>query len=341
MPDMPINSRLAEIAASIPERFDSTWEGYNPNFAAAIDAIRPLMQLRDDADSVFVARALDYVSARNIIVLRQENGIDQLVPESNEIPVGAESVIYKIFDAVGMAKIIGANVDDLPRVDVRAVERTARVQTIGVSYGYTFQEVRNAVYARTGLPARKAALARDVVRRKENNIKVRGDAVYNMYGLVNHPNIPAVVPVTGAWSAPATTAEQIAADFTVGFTAIYTQSKGNFRPTVVGMPYQLRIAMLRKRTTAGTGMTAMQLIQEAFPGLTFAEVPELAGIGAGGTHAMIFADRDVNYYAYERVMDFVEHPPQARGLEMVVPCEAQTAGVIVRQPLALAKMEGL
>lgn len=340
MPEMQRNDSRDAIIASLPERFDESWTGHNEQTLAAVRSMAHLINLRNDADSVYVARALDYLSARNIAILRQSRGIDLLVPVSNEIPVGAESVVYRIYDAVGMARIIGANVDDLPTVEVRSVERTARVQTIGVSYRYTFQEVRNAVYAGTGLPQRKAALARDFVDRKANSIKVVGDPAYNMYGLVNHPNIPVVVPTTGNWTAAGTTADQIAQDFTDAYGAIYLQSKGNFTPTVAGMPYQLRIAMLRKRVP-NTNTTAMMLIRETFPDMQFAEVPELAGVGAGGTHAMIFADRNENYYAYENVMDFTEHPPQARGLEMVVPCEAQTAGVIIRQPLALAKMEGL
>lgn len=337
-----IRDPRADLLASLPDRFDSTWEGYNPAFASAIRGMAPQMQLQnEDADSIYLARSLDFVSARTINVLRNQAGIDQLVPVSNEIPVGAESVIYKIYDAVGMAKIIGSNVDDLPRVDVRAVERSARVQTIGVSYGYTFQEVRTAIYSGSGLPTRKAAIARDVVDRKENNIKVRGDAAYNIYGMTNHPNIPAVVALTGNWNDAATTAENIVDDFIALVSAIYTQSKGNFQTTVVGMPFQLRMAAARKRMAGATQVTAMGFIQQTFPNLQIVEVQELAGAASGGKHMMIAADRNPNYYAYEKVMDFVEHPPQARGLEMVVPCEAQTAGVIVTQPLAIASMGGL
>lgn len=331
----------ADVLASVPDRFDENWIGYNDADVAAIRAIAPLIGLREDADSVYFARSLDYVSARNIDVLRTQSGIDLLVPTSTEVPAGAESVIYKIYDAVGMARIIGSNVDDLPRVDLRAIERSARVQTVGVSFGYTFQEMRTALYARSGLPTRKAALARDVNDRKHNNMKVRGDLAYNIYGLVNHPNVPAVVPAVGLWNAPATTAENIVDDFIALVNTIYTQSKGNFLPTVVGMPFQLRMAASRKRMTGSLQTTAMDFIRQTFPNLQIVEVQELAAAGAGGTNVMIAADRNPNYYAYELVMDFTQHPPQARNLEMVVNCESQTAGVIITQPLALAKMEGL
>ena len=330
----------ADVLASIPERFDENWTGYKPDDLAAIRAMAPLIKMRDDADSVYFARSLDYVSAKNIDVLRTQSGIDLLVPTSREIPVGAESVIYKIYDAVGMARVIGSNVDDLPRVDVRAIERSARVQTLGVSFAYTFQEMRTAAYSGSGLPTRKAAIARDVVDRKHNNLKVKGDLAFNIYGLVNHPNIPAVVPATGLWGGAAT-AENIVDDTIALVNTIYTQSKGNFRPTVIGMPFQLRMAAMRKRMTGSAQMTAFAFIQQTFPSIEFVEVQELAGAGAGGNHVMIAADRNPNYYAYELVMEFTQHPPQPRNLEMVINCESQTAGVIITQPLALAKMEGL
>ena len=56
---------------------------------------------------------------------------------------------------------------------------------------------------------------------------------------------------------------------------------------------------------------------------------------------MFAAERDVNNYYYDQVMGFTQYPPQARNLEMVVPCEARAAGLIVVRPLAMATMGGL
>lgn len=330
----------ADVLASMPARFGPEWTGYDPRVAAAIQAQAHHFgeAVRTDADSIYLARSLDYVSARNIEVLRNRTGIDRLVPVSNEIPVGVRSVTYRVYDAVGMAKIIGSNPDDLPRVEVRAAERAATVQTIGVSFGYTQQELREAAYSGSGLPTRKASLARDEVERKENSIKVRGDTAYGMFGITNHPNVPAVVPTTGNWTTTAT-AENIVDDFILLVNAVYTQSKGNFTPSVVGMPFQLRMAMLRKRMAGSAQTTAMAFVQQTFPNLEIAEVQELAGAGTGGTHVLVAGTNDPAHYAFERVMPFTQHPPQAQNLEMRVPCEALTAGVLVHQPLALARME--
>jgi hypothetical protein len=331
-----------ELAASIPERFDDRWTGYSRQH---LPIVRNILQgfdlLRNDADAIYFARSLDYVSARNVEVLRPIRGIDRFVPTSNEFPVGAESMVYRIYDAVGMAKIIGANVDDLPRVDVRGIEMSVRSQTIGVSYGWTQKELRTAQYSGSGLPTRKATIARDVVDRKEDAIKVSGDAVYNVYGILTHPNVPSVTAPIGDWANAATSAEEIVDDVIALVNAVYTQSKGNFTAAVLAMPYQLRMIAARKRFTAPATDTALSFIRQTFPDLTIVEVPELAAAGAGGTHVAMVGTNNPAHYAYERVMPFRELPPQARNLEMIVNCEAETAGVIVYQPLALAKMEGL
>ena len=330
----------------LPE-FNQDWQGYDPRVLAATRDV--LLRIgvfndndaREDADSVYVARALDYQIARNLQVIRAQSEADQLVPMSREIPPGTETVSWTLFDAVGMAKIISASADDLPLVEVRGREMSTKVQALGVAYRYTRKEIRNAIRSGSNLPQRKADTARAAMAQREQAIKVRGSSAYGMYGILNHPNMPVVAPTTGNWSAAATTAEQMRDDFINLVSAIPIQSKNQFRAVRVGMPYQLRIAATRKYQAGGTGRTAYEMMQDTFPGVTIVEVADLAGAGAGGTHAMVATTFNIQHGAYESVMDFVEYPPQQRNLELMVPCEAETAGFINYQPLAHAKMEGL
>lgn len=336
----------ADEAAGLLPAFNQDWTGHDAQVqSAAREALRRIGYNNDadsneDADSIYVARALDYHLARSVAIVRSQSGIDQLVPTSRELPPGTESFSYDIYDAVGMAKVIASNPDDLPRVDVRTIQRSGRVVPLGVSYGYTRKDIRNAQRSGSGLPTRKADVARAAMAQLERNLKVRGNAAYGVYGLLSHPNVPSVAPTTGNWAAPATTAEQIVDDFMALVQAIYTQSKGNFTPARVGMPFQVRMAMLRKRMTGGQ-VTAMQFLQQALPNIQMVEVQELGGAGSGGTHAIVATTFDATHAAYESVMDFTQYPPQERNLELVVPCEAESAGVVLYQPLAVAKMEGL
>lgn len=326
--------------------FGPNWQGHDPNVMAAVRAyvnvaLRQDSDFREDADTLYVSRALDYQIARTVEVLRTASNADLIVPTSREIPVGTETASYRIFDAVGMAAVISANPDDLPRVDVRAIERFVKVQGFGVEYAYTRKDIRAAIRSGSGLPQRKADAARAAMEQLERRIMVRGNAAYGMYGVLNHPNMPQVAPTNGLWSDPARTAEQMRDDYISLVSAIPVQSKNNFRAARVGMPYQLRIAATRKYATGNTGKTAMQMIEETFPDVQVVEVSDLAGAGSGGTHCMFATTFNTQHGAYESVMPFTEYPPQIRNMEFAVPCEAESAGFINYQPLAHAMMGGL
>ena len=55
------------------------------------------------------------------------NGLS-LVPVSSEAPEWAETVTERIYDMVGMAKVIANYADDLPRADVAMTERAVKVK---------------------------------------------------------------------------------------------------------------------------------------------------------------------------------------------------------------------
>src|SRR5690606_26708345 len=81
------------------------------------------VSLRED-QGVLAARQLDYVKARTYDrKLPPMNGLT-LVPQSSDTPEWAETITYRSYDSVGMAKIIANYADDLPRVDVTVKENT-------------------------------------------------------------------------------------------------------------------------------------------------------------------------------------------------------------------------
>ncbi|EHL99375.1 hypothetical protein HMPREF9946_03137 [Acetobacteraceae bacterium AT-5844] len=324
----------------LPARFDAKeWTSYDEADRIAIELAVP--ELRNDEASIIAARQLDYVKARVYTRKLPEMTGDLLIPTETDVPEGANSVIYRLYDVVGVAKIIGNYADDLPRVDVRGREMSARVRSIGDSYGYSQQDLRASALSGTNLPARKGDMARLAVARKENAIKFVGDTAYGMYGLLNHPNVPTVTVLNGDWENPATTGQEIVDDVIALLNGIVTQSSGTHRATVIGMD-NLRLSYLNtRRMGTTTEQTAGQFLRSIYPNLTWAEVPEFQGAGAGGTNVMWAAERDPANYHYEAVMPFRQYAPQARNLELVIPCEARSGGVIIEQSLSMAKMEGI
>jgi len=320
-------------------RFDEDWTSFDAVDYDAMRVVLPQLGINFDDNGVYFARALDYVKARAYTRLLPPMSGDRLVPTSTDTPASAQSVTYPIWDQVGMAKIIGNYADDLPRADVRAREVSVVVRAIGDSYGYSTQDLRAALASGSNLPARKADAARTSIARKENSLKIVGDADYGMYGLTNHPNIPTVTAVTGNWAAA--TGVQILADCAALLNAVTNQSAGIHNANVLAMTNQSRGYLFAKFSDTVNSQTAGNALLAMFPNVEIIVAQELKGKGAGGTDMMVAAERDIDNYYYDSAMEFTQHPPQARNLEFVVPCEARAAGLIVVRPLSLATMGGL
>ncbi|MWM63453.1 DUF2184 domain-containing protein, partial [Escherichia coli] len=94
------------------------------------------MDVRTDDDGIFLARELDYVKARAYDVLYTELSGMRVIPVVTDTPDWAETITYRMWDEVGMAKIIANYADDLPRVDVFGKEFSTNVRNLGDAYGY-------------------------------------------------------------------------------------------------------------------------------------------------------------------------------------------------------------
>ena len=106
-----------------------------------------------------------------------------IVPISGEAGPGAESITYRQFDKLGVAKLIANYADDLPRADAKGKEFTVPVKSIGGSFGYNLQEVRAAAMAGRPLATRRAEAARRANMQEVERIGFAGDASTGLIGL--------------------------------------------------------------------------------------------------------------------------------------------------------------
>lgn len=289
--------------------------------------------------SIFAARQLDHVKARTYDrKLPPMNGL-LLVHQESDAPEWAETITYRAFSAVGMAKIIANYADDLPRADVQGEETTVPVRTIGDSYGYNINELNASVALGAQLPERKATAARRAIEVKLNQIAMIGDTKYGLFGITNHPNIGATAGVTGDWGNAATTGAQIVSDVDIMYSAVRTQSKGVHTPTRLAIPSSAFAAMNSKYIADTGGKSAYDVVRAKYPSLQIMDLPELEDVG--GDSLSIIGEFSADNAALETVMPFNQLPAQARNLELVVPCMARSGGVSVHYPLAFTKVVGL
>ena len=285
---------------------------------------------------LWLARQLDYVKARSYDRLFPNMNANRLVSDSTEVPEWAETITIRMYDSVGMAKVIANYADDLPRVDVRGAERTVTVKTIGDSYGYNVNELRASRATGVALDQRKADMARRAIELKINSIKLLGDVTYGIYGLLNNPNVPEqILPTTGDWTT--LTGDQIYANLLAWYNGYNLANNGIHTADNLYLAPKAYTAASSKFVTgtAGLPVTPLALFQANFPGITVSNIWELQGVATGGKDWGLMVEASTDNYVHEYVMPFTQLPPEARNLEIVTDCLARSAGVQIYYPLAL------
>lgn len=263
------------------------------------------------------------------------NGLS-LVPVSSEAPEWAETVTERIYDMVGMAKVIANYADDLPRADVAMTERAVKVKNIGAAYGYNLQELKAASANQTDLPSSKARAARRAVEVKMNEIALLGDKEFGLNGFINHPNL-GETSVTGGWKTA--TADAVLADLDNLHDTVVLQSKGVHQPTHLLLSLTDYQTLSSKYMNTADKVDVLTFFKRKHPNLTIQGLWELEKAGTGNKNLAICYEKSLDNLTLETPQDFTQLPAQERNLELVVNCVARVGGVFLRYPLSATKAE--
>ena len=298
--------------------------------------------------SVFFARELDYVKSQSYDVEYPELTSLSLFPMSSEVDPGAETVTYYSYDKVGLAKIISNYATDLPRADVKGKPTTAIIKSLGASYGYSIQEMRASAMAGKSLDTRKAESARYQIDYLNNKIAWCGDEETGLRGVLSKDtDVPLYVLANGAkgstkWSEK--TEDEILADINGMLKQMARTTKKVEKPDTLGLPSEAYLE-LQGRRIEGTATTVLSYIQENLKDIKeIVSCPELDPDSVDtnpyaketdGQGVMLLFKNDARKLTVENPLPFMQYPVQTEGLEMVVPCEARTAGVLIYYPMSL------
>lgn len=296
-------------------------------------------------ESIFFARQLDYVKSKAYDVKYPANNALALFPVSSEADPGAKTITYESYDMVGMAKIIANYADDLPRADVKGTETTIKVFGVGVSYGYSTQDIRAARMAGKPLTTRRAEAARRSHDNKINKLVFWGDEEYGIYGVLNHPNIPQyVLPEDGTGTSSKfedKTAEQIIRDLNAAVSSIVEVTKGVEIPDTMLMPIKQYNQITGMLMPDSSGKTVLKFFEDNNPYIkSIKPVQELAG-ALDGEDVMIIYRNNIDALSIEIPMPFTQYAPQRENLEFKVPCESRVAGLMLYYPLSMCLVPGI
>jgi hypothetical protein len=310
-------------------------DGKSVNLDTAI--ARAIEDAYFDADgAVFFQRELEFIKARSYDVQYAELKARMIFPVSNEAGPGINSITYRTYDQVGAAKIIQAYADDLPRADVAGKETSIPVRSIGISYGYSIDEIQASQLTGMGLDQRRANA-------------FFGDAESGLPGFFNNANIPSgnVVNPGGGTAWASKTPDQILFDINDAFADVFELTKMVESANTLLLPPAQWSYISATPRSANSDTTILQYIVQNSPYLTSAEnvIPInecTAALNPEITNdAMVVYNRSPDKLELEIPVELEYMPIQQKNLEFIVPGRTRIGGVNVYYPLSVSILEGI
>jgi len=308
-----------------------------------------LMKHFDADDTMFLERELTQLRARMFEVAFPELVARSLMPFANDIAPSAETYSYKVLKPVGDAKIIGHTGKDLPRVDAVVKEILGKVHPIGLAYGWDINELREAARLRVPISDVKARVARDAAERAIDELLSFGDlsssvgqSGLQLTGLLNNADVVAQgIDAATFWLAvsPPTPAV-ILAQLGKLVSDINVNSNGIFTANTVLLPIADYQYIAQTPFSTITGESILSIFKKNNDNITLIKPwYRLATAGAAGVPRAIAYQRDPKILEGIVPQEFEQLPPQAQGLEFVIPCTARCGGVKIYQPLGMKYMD--
>lgn len=301
-----------------------------------------------DADnSAFLLRELSQLQREVYKVQRAAIKFRDLIPPDREqIDPGKNEGRYKILDSYGIAILISSYADNLPRADIKAVERTFPLRPIATSYGWNFDEIDAARTEGISLDPEKREAAFEAAERLLQALAFNGDSGTGIPGFLSNPNIPILTahdPGGGGtalyWANK--TADQILKDLNDLTSYPFVVTNGVETVDTMVLPPALFEIVKNKRIGTEANTTVLKFFLENNQFVKDVDwLPELATAAANGGPRIITYRRDARVLGRQIPREPMELPPQARGLETIVPILGKSGGTIVRYPLACAFMDG-
>lgn len=306
----------------------------------------------DDSTLLWFGRQLEHVMTEvereEFPELRMANG--EIIPIDTSVPDGAETFVYYMFSATGIAQFSAAYAQgELPLVTLKGAKVVGNIEPMKNGYAYETREIRNAQFTGYGLQTELSIAARRAHDQLLNDTGMYGQADLGLPGLVNHPNINVLDAAdngSGSTFFVDKTIDQILADLA---NLIHTPQRVSFnmhRVNRVEWPLAIDLLAHTLRLGAGDGtLFLIDILKKAHPGVTFGVTNELAASQSDGNldeDAIIaYIGGDKRKLSLVQPMPFKQYPVQQVDLAFKVPCESSTGGVKMKAPTSVARMDGV
>lgn len=286
-------------------------------------------------------RQLQYVEREIYKVEYPDLLARSILPVDHNVPSGAASFMYRMFDRVGEAALVTDWSKDFPNVEILGEEFPASIYHFGDSFSYSSQDLREASMAGLPLETEKAEAAREAIEQKLEGIAAVGLAGTSLKGLANNPNVPTLAATpNGNWTDPATTGEDIANDVLLIWTQVFINSPKNTEiDTLLVTPEQL--AAMKKPMNQYDRRSAEQYVKETTSIKSIVKWNRLRTAGAGGVPRIVGMRKDPKVAKLVIPQEFEMSPVFVKHFTYSTACHLSTGGVVIRQPLEMIYADNL
>jgi hypothetical protein len=292
----------------------------------------------DAGETAFFARELESIKVQIVEAEYPTLLARQVIPMGSGVDPGADTYTWREFDRSGLAKVISNYATDIPDVEEQGKENKSSIESIGIGFSYSIQDIRAAAKVGRPLQARKAMLAREEAERTIDDILALGDSTRGVPGFLKTTGVPLLtVGVNGSWLTSATAAEMLADLRLMEFT-VWKQSKKRHKPDtlLLGLDQYAKIAStpvneLRPEITV---LDAFLASSTSIKTVEAWEKCDGAAANNTSTRAVAYEKSNSNMEAFVPV-EYESFPPQAKGLMFSVPGHARVGGTVVYRPLSM------
>lgn len=283
----------------------------------------------DDNEQIFFARQLEQIESTLYEIEYPDLKGRLHFPLNFEGGPAVQSFTYRVFDRVGQAQW-GLN---FPRVGIKAQERSMFVKSLTDSYGYNFQEIRNANATGMSLDDALARAARRAIAELEDEAIYMGDSEVNLPGAFNHPNFPIQLAANTLIGSGSTPAQKLAV-----FNTLLNQfpiiTKGKHRANTVLMPIEVLTDLETTPWNEGnsSNLMVMDMIKKAHPNVEFDWCNYCKGAGDAGEDIMFAYERTPENMQVRIPLDFetLDTVGPSTEYEYVTGCHERFGGLQVR-----------
>ena len=306
----------------------------------------------DTNESMFLTEQLTAFEAE-IYNIEYEGYIHQRCAQVQSDGSGLDSVGYYEQDIAGRAKIIGSAADDAPAVNMKRRKVLMAVRQFAAKYGWTYQELQQAIRARLPLESEGARIARDAMELLlEDDFFGHLDSddfkQYGVPGLLTSAEKfnEVVLPSDGTGSVKnmtKKTPDAFIRDIGDIIEGVYINTRQRHRADTVLMPVEIE-SFMRKTRLTDTGNNLMTYVQQTFPEVEFLSTSRMKGLKVKGktsntvsnTDVIVAYKRDPMVIKYKVPVPFSQLPVERQNLNYNVHCIGDIAGVEIKNYAAFS-----